>query len=149
MRILKTLLVFGAVCTLALTTGCASVQKASPAEDIAAKTFKSNPDYSRVYIYRNEALGAALSMPVTVDGKLAGNTGPKSFFKFDLPAGKHVFTSQGKKSTLNLTTENGKIYYIWQEVKMGAMSGGSELQVVDQNVGQKGVKQCVLIKSNF
>lgn len=149
MRILKTLLVFGAVCTLALTTGCASVQKASPAEDIAAKTFKSNPDYSRVYIYRNEALGAALSMPVTVDGKLAGNTGPKSFFKFDLPAGKHVFTSQGNKSTLNLTTENGKIYYIWQEVKMGAMSGGSELQVVDQNVGQKGVKQCVLIKSNF
>ena len=149
MRILKALFVFGAVCTLALTTGCASVQKASPPDDTAAKTFKSNPDYSQVYVYRNETLGAALSMPVTVNGKLAGNTGPKSYFKFNLPAGKHAFTSQGNKSTLNLTTENGKIYYIWQEVKMGVMSGGSELQVVDQSVGQKGVKQCALIKANF
>lgn len=149
MRLLKSICVLGAVLTLALTTGCASVQKASPDEDIAAKTFKTNPEYSQVYVYRNETLGAALSMPVTVNGKLAGNTGPKSYFKFNLPAGKHTLTSQDKKSALDVTTENGKIYYVWQEVKMGVMSGGSELQLVDADKGQKGVKQCTLIKSNF
>lgn len=149
MRLLKSIGVLGAVFTLALTTGCASVQKASPDEDVAAKTFKANPEYSQVYVYRNETLGAALSMPVTVNGKLAGNTGPKSYFKFNLPAGKHTLTSQDKKSVLDVTTENGKIYYVWQEVKMGVMSGGSELQLVDADKGQKGVKQCTLIKSNF
>jgi hypothetical protein len=82
-----------------------------------------------------------------VDGKPAGKTGFKSFFKFNLPAGKHTFTSQDKSSVLDVTTENGKIYYIWQEVKMGAFSGGSKLQIVDEATGQKGVKACTLIDS--
>ncbi len=149
MNIVKSVFILGAIATLALTTGCASVQKASPQEDNAAKAFKSNPEYSQVYVYRNETLGAALSMPVTVDGKTAGNTGPKSYFKFNLPAGKHTLTSQGDKSVLDINTENGKIYYVWQEVKMGVMSGGSKLQLVDTDKGQKGVKQCTLIKTNL
>ena len=86
-------------------------------------------------------------MPVTVDGKLAGATGSKSFFKFGLPAGKHTLTSQGDKSILDITTENGKIYYVWQEVKMGMMSGGSKLQLVDEKKGRDGVKECSLIDS--
>ena len=93
--------------------------------------------------------GAAISMPVTVDGKLAGNTGAKSYFKFDLPAGKHTFTSQGDKSILDLVTKNGRIYYIWQEVKMGAFSGGSKLQLVDEARGRKGVLECSLINSQL
>ena len=130
-----------------LVTGCASVKKASVDRDSAAKLFKPNAEVAQVYVYRNETLGAALSMPVTVNGKLAGTTGPKSFFKFDLPAGKHTLTSQGNKSVLDLTTQKGEIYYVWQEVKMGVMSGGSKLQVVDKAKGQKGVLQCELIDS--
>ncbi len=130
-------------------TGCASINKAPVEQDAAAKEFKPNPQYSQVYVYRNETLGAALSMPVTVDGKLAGTTGANSFFKFDLPAGKHTITSQGNKSVLELSTENNKIYYVWQEVKMGAFSGGSELQLVDEKEGQEGVRECTMIQSNF
>lgn len=129
-------------------SGCTSVQKAAPTKDSAAKKFTAEANTSQVYLYRSEVLGAALSMPVTVDGKLAGKTGPKSFFKFNLPAGKHTFTSQDKASVLDVTTENGKIYYIWQEVKMGAFSGGSKLQLVDEATGQKGVKASVLIDSS-
>lgn len=147
MRMIKSVFMLSAALVVLLSTGCASIQKASPAEDLDAKTFKANPNSSQVYVYRNETLGAALSMPVTVDGKLAGTTGPKSFFKFDLPAGKHTLTSQGDKSSLELTTKNGEIYYVWQEVKMGVMSGGSKLQLVEKEKGQKGVKECKLIKS--
>lgn len=130
-----------------LVTGCASVKKASVDRDSETKLFKPNSEVAQVYVYRNETLGAALSMPVTVNGKLAGTTGPKSFFKFDLPAGKHTLTSQGDKSVLDLTTQKGEIYYVWQEVKMGVMSGGSKLQLVDKATGQKGVLQCSLIDS--
>ncbi len=140
MRTIKAIILFSTVLTVLVSTGCASIQKASPAEDIQAQAFTANPNSAQVYVYLNVTLGAALSMPVTVDGKLAGTTEPKSFFKFDLPAGKHTLTSQGDKSTLELTTKNGEIYYVWQEVKMGMMSGGSMLQVVDNENGLRGVK---------
>lgn len=88
-------------------------------------------------------------MPVTVNGKTAGNTGPKSFFKFNLPEGKHVFTSQGDESVLAVDTKNGEQYFIWQEVKMGAFSGGSLLQLVGKKQGMEGVSECTMIQSEL
>lgn len=139
----------GLILSLILMYGCASINSASPELDASAKKFEKNPSTSQVYVYRNETLGAALSMPVTVDGELAGTTGPNSFFKFDLPAGKHTLTSQGDESTIDIDTENGELYFIWQEVKMGAFSGGSHLQLVDEEKGKKGVSECKLIQSNI
>ena len=130
-------------------SGCASIAKAPASLDTEAKQFIPNANHAQVYVYRNETLGAALSMPVTVDGKLAGTTGPNSFFKFDLPEGKHTITSQGDESTLEIETQKNKNYYVWQEVKMGAFSGGSELQIVDEAKGQAGVRECSLIQSKF
>jgi hypothetical protein len=130
-------------------SGCASINKAPANMDADAKKFTKNPATSQVYVYRNETMGAALSMPVTVDGKLAGTTGPHSFFKFELPEGHHTITSQGKESALEIDTKKNEIYYVWQEVKMGAMSGGSKLQIVDEKKGQAGVKECTLIQSKL
>ena len=129
--------------------GCASINKAPATVDAESKQFKSIQNVSQVYVYRNETLGAALSMPVTVDGKLAGETGPHSFFKFDLPAGSHLITSQGNESKITVHTEAGKLYFVWQEVKMGAFSGGSKLQLVTEEVGKKGVAECTQIQSAF
>jgi hypothetical protein len=84
---------------------------------------------------------------VTVDGKLAGTTGPNSYFKFDLPAGEHKFTSQGDGSQIAVKTELAKLYFVWQEVKMGAFSGGSKLQAVSDETGKKGVLECTRIQS--
>ncbi len=149
MNLLKKLSQTVLVLSLVIMGGCASIKKASPELDLAAKKFDKKADVSQIYVYRNETLGAALSMPVTVDGKLAGTSGPNSFFRFILPEGEHTLTSQGDESVLNVKTENGEIYYVWQEVKMGAFSGGSELQLVDENKGKKGVSECTLIKSEL
>lgn len=127
--------------------GCAGIIKAPAHLDEQAKEFKSDPNSSQVYLYRNETLGAALSMPVTVNGKLAGTTGANSYFKFNLPAGSHTFTSQGEESTLTIKTVLGKLYFIWQEVKMGFMSGGSNLQLVNASQGRNGVLESTLIDS--
>jgi hypothetical protein len=136
------------ICAIAFLAGCASVNKAPPEADSAAKTFQPKAGVAQVYVYRNESLGAALSMPVAVDGKLAGSTGPNSYFKFDLAPGRHHITSQGDGSALDLDTEAGKLYFVWQEVKMGMMSGGSKLQLVDAEKGKKGVSECSLIQAN-
>jgi hypothetical protein len=132
-----------------LATGCASVNKAPASADAEAKQFKANAATSQVYVYRNETLGAAISMPVTVDSKLAGTTGPNSYFKFDLPAGDHKLTSQGDGSQLSIKTELGKLYFVWQEVKMGAFAAGSKLQLVAEEVGKKGVLECARIQAAF
>jgi hypothetical protein len=149
-RILRS---FFVVLTVVVVSSCASVQKPvlekklNAKQAITASTI-ATPSSAQVYVYRNETLGGALSMPVRVNGKLVGKTGPKTFLTLNLPAGTHKFTSQGDKSTLEVTTENGKIYYIWQEVKIGLISGGSKLQLVDEKKGREGVKQCTLIESS-
>lgn len=147
--LLKNVVVSAVIVGAAFVSGCASINKAPASMNAEAKKFTPNANYSQVYIYRNETMGAALSMPVTVDGKLAGTTGPNSFFKLDLPEGKHVITSQGDESKLDIETKNNKNYYIWQEVKMGAFSGGSKLQLVDEAKGKAGVKECTLIQSKL
>lgn len=149
MQIARRIAQAAAISSIVLMVGCASVNKAPEAANAQAKLFQPNPATSQVYVYRNETLGSALSMPVTVNGKLAGNTGPHSYFKFDLPAGSHTLTSQGTESKLTLTTELGKLYYVWQEVKMGAFSGGSKLQLVPDDVGRKGVAESTLIQPEF
>ena len=52
-------------------------------------------------------------------------------------------------STLKLTTEPGKTYYVWQEVKMGAFMARSQLQQVDEATGRKGVLECKRAQSAF
>lgn len=135
--------------SISVVSGCASIKKAPVEMDAKAKQFMTVPDKAAVYVYRNETFGAALSMPVTVDGQLAGNTGPESFFRFELAPGSHTITSQGDGSELTVQTEAGKIYYVWQEVKMGMWSGGSKLQLVDDKTGMKGVNECTMIQSRF
>jgi len=132
-----------------MATGCASVNKAPSAMDAEAKQFNTHPDYAQVYVYRNETFGAAISMPVAVDGQRAGTTGPKSFFKFQLSEGQHTISSQNGASSLLLNTEKNKNYFVWQEVKMGMASGGSKLQLVNESIGRSGVKECSLIQSNL
>lgn len=148
-RILFRAVQFAAVAGLVALTGCASINKAPAAAEAESKQFVAKPDVAQVYVYRNETLGAAISMTVAVDGRVAGTTGPHSFFRFELPPGEHVITSQGTESRLALTTEAGRLYYVWQEVKMGAFSAGSKLQLVSEGTGQKGVAECSQIQSSF
>jgi len=140
--------VFILVISLVVLTGCVGVVKAPPALDAKAKEFKPDPATSQVYVYRNETLGGAIAMDITVDGKLAGETGPNSYFKFNLPAGEHTIRSQGDQSVLKLVTQLGKLYFVWQEVKMGFFSANSELKLVSEADGKLGVMESVLIDSS-
>ncbi|MED5492853.1 hypothetical protein ULG90_09935 [Halopseudomonas pachastrellae] len=48
-----------------------------------------------------------------------------------------------------LNTEVNRNYFVWQEVKMGLVSGGSKLQVVSEQQGRAGVQQCIMFKRNL
>lgn len=131
---------------LMMISACASVPLAPPEMDVKAKNMPAPKDKALVYLYRNETFGAALKLGVNVDGRFAGQTASKTYFMWLLPPGKHDFTSVGENtSAVALDAKAGQTYYIWQEIKMGAWSARSKLQIVDKETGRKGVEESKLI----
>lgn len=132
---------------LTLLAGCASVSMGDKQEDAMRKTFQVAPDKAGLYIYRNESLGAALKMDVYLDGQKMGQTAANTYLYKEVSPGVHQVASQSKDNAIQVTAQPGTLSYIWQEVKMGLMSGGSKLQIVSQDQGQKGVKETSLAAS--
>jgi hypothetical protein len=129
--------------------GCASVPLATPDQDVRAKSYATSADKANVYLYRNESMGGAVKMSVALDGKMAGQTGPKTYFLWHLAPGAHEIVSYAETdASLKLTLEAGRNYFVWQEVKMGLMSARCALHQTDQETGRKGVDECKLAQSN-
>jgi PBP1b-binding outer membrane lipoprotein LpoB len=141
----KKLIVAAVLVGAAFVTGCASVPMASPEQDTQAKSFGVKPDKANIYVYRNESMGAAVKLPVVLDGKIVGDTAAKTFMLLEVSPGKHKLVSKGETdSALELATQPSKNYFVWQEVKMGAWAASSKLQVVDEAAGKAGVAECKL-----
>lgn len=125
--------------------GCASVPMGDSKQDVALKAFATKADTAGVYIYRNESFGAAVRMDVEVDGKPLGQTAARSYFYKELAPGKHTVTSKSENTdTLEIETVGGKLYYVWQEVKMGMLYARTKLHLVSEGEGQKGVNESKL-----
>jgi hypothetical protein len=151
MKMFKRVLTMAAVIVaVALSTGCASVQMASADRDTAAKSFATKADKANIYVYRNESMGAAVKMDVTLDGKALGQTAAKTYFKVEVPAGEHTLISKAENdSVLAVKADAGKNYFVWQEVKMGVLYARSALQLVDEAAGKAAVQECKLIQEAY
>jgi len=135
-----------ALAAVALASGCASVNMAPPEADTAAKSYTVKPGMGNIYVYRNEVLGAAVTLPVELDGKAVGATASKTYFLLPVAPGKHTLHSKGESGViLDVDVAAGRNYFVWQEVKMGMLSGGSALHLVDEAKGKAGVAECKLI----
>lgn len=122
--------------------GCASVPMGDAKKDAELKTFAPKSGVAGLYIYRNETMGAAVRMDVAVDGRNLGQTASKTYFYTEVAPGKHTITSKAENTdTLEVNVVAGKLYYIWQEVKMGLMSARTKLSLVDEAEGKKGVQE--------
>lgn len=143
----KQFLGLAAIVATLLASGCASVPMASAERDSAAKSFATKSGKANIYVYRNENFGAAIKMPVVLDGKLVGDTAAKTYLVLEVPPGSHTLVSKGENdSVLPLTADSGKNYFVWQEIKMGMFAARSNLQLVDETTGQAGVNECKLIE---
>lgn len=136
--------------TTIFLSGCATAPMASLAHDSSAKEFKSQPDKANLYIFRSETMGAAFPMTIVVNGKTIGQTASHTYFLLNVAPGKYKIESHAEDiSTVDLTLEPAKNYYVWQEVKMGMWSPRSSLQQVGDDAGQKGVTDSKLIASSL
>ncbi|HZN85786.1 MAG TPA: DUF2846 domain-containing protein [Burkholderiales bacterium] len=135
---------------LAVLTGCASVPMGSDAEDLAAKGFMPRQGKANIYVYRHETMGAAVKMPVSLNGRIAGLTASKTYFLFEVDPGSHRLASHTENvAELTVNASAGRNYYVWQEVKMGLMQARSNLQLMDETAGRAGVMECKRAQASF
>jgi len=130
-----------AACFLAsLLVGCASVPMGDAKKDAELKSFTAKKDVAGIYIYRNESIGAAVRMDVEVDGKPIGQTAAKTYFYTEVAPGTHTIISKSENDdSIRIDTVAGKLYYVWQEVKMGILYARTKLHQVGEDEGRKGV----------
>lgn len=149
MNNVKQLFLFLFLASTLIMSGCASAPMASDKEDQRAKQFKPAKGKASIYVYRNETMGAALSKSVTLNGKMAGTTAADTYFWFSVKPGKYKIVSDNNlDNTITIKAKAGKNYFIWQEMKMGLLVGGTKLSTVDEKTGRNGVLECKLIKQN-
>ena len=123
---------------------CTSVPMATEAENAAALRFTPKPDKATIYIYRNETIGTLKTLDVSINDIPIGATKGHTFFAVDVPHEiAHTKSSARVKndSTVNLIVNNGKNYFVWQEVKLGFISARNELHIVDMVTGEKGTER--------
>ena len=128
-----------------LASGCASVPMADPAMDSAAKTFNVAPDRAKIYVYRNETMGATVTMDVFLNGRQLGQTVSRTFLVAEVaPGAQRLMGKAENEDTLDFTAAAGRVYYVWQEVKMGGFYARNKLQLMDDAAGKAGVMECKL-----
>ena len=88
MRVLNRVVPLLLLAVAALVSGCASVPMTSMEDDVKAKTFAVKEDKAAIYVYRNESFGGAIPMTVSLDGKVAGQTGPQTYFMWEVDPGR-------------------------------------------------------------
>jgi hypothetical protein len=117
------------------------------------KDFLPLSEKASLYIYRDEPLRRvekilvlAVPMKVSVNGKALGYTMSKTYFRLDLLPGTYTIESFAENtSTLTLTLQAGKNYFVWQEKKWGWNNPRSFLHQVDETTGRKAIMECELI----
>ncbi|HZR71209.1 MAG TPA: DUF2846 domain-containing protein [Burkholderiales bacterium] len=131
----------------ALLSACATVPMASDGSDSTAKSFATTPGKANIYVYRNESLGMAIKHPITLDGRMVGDTAAKTYFLLPVNPGKHTIVSlTDSDNPLAIDAQSGRNYFVWLQMKMGMFAPRSNLQLVDEAEGRKGVMECKLIQ---
>lgn len=133
------------VVTVLAFAGCAQIPP-SP-QDIEAKSFKSIPDKSVIYIVRG-ALGPPLGDTLSLNDRLQITTWAGTYYRWEAEPGAHHiqgFASSG--ASIKLRTEPGKIYFLKHSV-IGNLHDGVQntyLEPLDEATGRAFVRDAQLL----
>lgn len=145
----KKLLILSTLMVSSYLTGCASVPMAPIEDDTARKEFQSpSQGNAGLYIFRNSSFGGILKKSVYLDGELIGETAPMTYFYKEVQPGEHKLSTESEFSDndLIIQTKDGENHFIRQYIKMGLFVGGANLEVVSEEEGKEGVRECQLAK---
>ena len=129
--------------------GCASVPQASPERDADAKQFNTHPNAAAIYVYRPDFQGPGDDGSYSVlwaDGRLIGETLPRTYFRLDLRPGRHFLNGQAVDvGRLTLDTSAGELYF----VSLIVSGGTSTFKVVTPETGKRDILRCCAMMENW
>jgi hypothetical protein len=140
-RFLATLLM-----AVLFAAGC--VQLPPTPQDIQAKKFETVPDKAVIYLVRNDPDNSVLHGTVWLGDKITITTFPGTYFRWEVPPGVHRIEGYGfDTSSITLTTEAGKLYFVQQNIYGARSVHGGFLQRVSERDGKAMVLRSTLIAS--
>ena len=145
----KILILFTLVAT-AYLSGCATVPMSSSENDEARKKFPPpSPGTAGLYIFRNSTFGGALKKYLYIDDELVAETGPMTYYYFEVEEGERKLSTESEFSPndLLLDVDEGNTYFVRQAIKVGAFVGGAKLVQVSEEEGMRGVLMCKLARN--
>lgn len=144
---MRSLFTSAIVTVVTVLAGCGSLPLAKPETDTLAKLMKPVPDKAVIYLIRNEPHSAPWPIQVTLDGKEMGKTGAETYFRWTIEPGEHTIISHTENPAgLVINTEPGRIYYVWQDIRMGFFQPRSNLKLVDRTTAALALRSCYLLE---
>lgn len=144
---LRSIRFFVSLFYVVLLTSCTSIPLASETEDSEAKKFEIPAEKSRIYVFRNEILEAALKVSITLDSKFMGQTGPFTYFSWDVDPGRHLVSCLGKEiRTVEVFAKKGKAIFVKQEMLLEMGGPSCAVYEVSDDDGRIAVKSSKLGK---
>jgi len=129
---------------MALTlAGCQQLPP-SP-EDLQAKKFEAVPDKAVIYVVRDAMDLGDVQAQIRVGDKLLLKTNPGTYYRWEVPAGKHTITGYAEDiGTITVQVERGRIYFVQQRV-VGMRVPSSRFELVGEPEGRAAVLRSVLL----
>jgi len=144
-RILSFLL---ALSFAALATGCKHGNLASPEQDAQARLLHSVPEKAVIYLLRDRGDIYITDVEVGLDDQVMGKTWPNTFYRWEVPPGKHMIASfTTPPAVLTLNTEAGGVYYVWQDINFGRLREPSRLEITDAVTARLTLTQARLLQN--
>jgi len=136
----------GVLCLVFLgLSACSSVPKASSSLDQQAKLFKTHPQKSNLYIYRGDE-DSSVEMQLEVDGQLVATSVGLTFIKLEVEPGRHKIMSYAdNEDRLMIAALKGKNYFVYQSVETSGGRTRTQLNLVREGAGKKGVQASEMI----
>ena len=122
--------------------------QASPARNAEAKQFRTHPGTATVYVYRPDfgRQDNEHESVLWVDGRLIGQTLPRSFFRLDLRPGRHRLNGQvSDVGNLEIETKAGELHF----VSLAVLGGTSRFEQVTEERGRRDILRCCDMLENW
>jgi hypothetical protein len=103
------------------------------------------PDKALIIVVRPAWVGSGVQTKLAANGKWIGTNKGKSYFTFTLEPGEHYLCSKAEnRSTLKLSVEAGKTYFVQQKIEMGLLKARNKIVQLEADEGKKALEKCDL-----
>ena len=118
-------------------------------EDSEAKRFESAPGAAIVYLYRADLAGGTGSSVLWLDGRLIGESLPRTYFRVSVRPGKNLLTAYANDTgRLEFETKRGEVYFIGIVVSGDDAAYTSHFSVVSpENARTQILRCCTLLET--